>query len=309
MLGSILRAVMRLPFAGAILALAVALMGPALVFGLGSRVGMPSLPAVRSVAAQSSNRSVSAPRYDSDLQLQQGGDVLVRETIQIAFQGGPFTMGNRHIPLDRLEGVSDVRLEQTGPDAQVFRAGREQPYTFAVSGQRQGGGTGSGDLVIEWWFPPTTNATRTFAISYRAQGAVRFYDGGDQLYWNVTGNDRPYPIQNSTVTLRMPAGATVPQSSWMTDLYPRQYLRQKSETTDGVTWQASGISANTAFEVRAQWPHSLGHGAVVAGRGRRRGPPEPEPGAGADPGLWQPGRADTAGRRIVRAAQLVLPRA
>src|SRR5262249_18795215 len=112
--------------------------------------------------------------------------------------------------------------------------------------------------LIEWWFPPTSNAVRTFVIGYRAVGAVRFYPGGDQLRWDVTGPDRPYPVQSSTVTLRMPAGVGVPQQSRQTALHPGEYLGGTTVGQDGtVTWQVTGVPANQAFETRAQWPHGL----------------------------------------------------
>ena len=209
--------------------------------------------------AQSDGRSVVAQRYDSDLQVQQGGDVAVRETIQIAFQGGPFTQGFRTISLSRLEGVTGVSVQQTSPEAVTFRPGQGQPYTFAVTG-----GASGGDLEIRWWFPPTTNSARTFVVGYTAQGAVRYYEGGDQLYWDVT-NSAPYAIQSSTTTLRLPPGVSVPPNQWVTDFTPRRFLRSSGVGADGtVTWQAGGIPAEEVFEVRAQWPHGLVSGSPPA---------------------------------------------
>ena len=105
--------------------------------------------------AQSDGRSVSAQRYDSDLQVQQGGDVVVRETLQIAFRGGPFTQGFRNISLSRLEGVTDVSVQQTSPEAVTFRQGQGQAYTYAVTGGAPGAG---GDMEVRWWFPQTSSS-------------------------------------------------------------------------------------------------------------------------------------------------------
>lgn len=231
---------------------------------VGTGVGSGALPAV----AQSDGRTVRATRYDVELTVQQGGDVLVRETQEIAFRGGAFQRGFRRIPLTRLEGIRDLRVEEVAPAAQAYRSGREAPYTFAISGQTNGGGPGSGDLLVEWWFPPTGagqgGASRTFAISYRAVGVVRFYEGGDQVRWQVLGADRPYAVERSTITLRLPSDVSAPNGSWMTDLYPGRYLRDTAVSGNAVTWQAADISANEDIEARAQWPAGLISGSPPA---------------------------------------------
>lgn len=231
---------------------------------VGTMVGGGASPAL----AQSDGRTVRATRYDVELAVQQGGDVLVRETQEIAFRGGAFQQGFRRIPLARMEGIRDVRVEEVAPAAQAYRSGRDAPYTFALSGQTSGGGSGSGDLLVEWWFPPTGaaqgGASRTFVISYRAVGVVRFYEGGDQLRWQVLGTDRPYEIERSTITLRLPPDVSVPAGSWMTDLYPRRYLRDSASSGNTVTWQAADISANEDIEVRAQWPSGIVAGSPPA---------------------------------------------
>ncbi|MGH2369047.1 MAG: DUF2207 domain-containing protein, partial [Chloroflexota bacterium] len=241
----------------ALLALAVALW-------LGA-AGSPSVAQPSVAHAQDAGRSVQAPRYDVELAVQQGGDVLVTETLAIAFQGGPFRQGFRRIPLDRLEGIRDVRVEEVGQTNQTYRQGADAPYTFAISGATEGGGPGSGDLLIEWWFPPTTSATRTFVISYRALGVVRYYEGGDQLRWQVFGADRPYPVQQSTVTLRLPPDVEVPAGGWQVDAYPGRFTQGTSTGTAGtVTWQAANLPPNQPYEVRAQWPHGLVTGSPPA---------------------------------------------
>ncbi|HEX2185342.1 MAG TPA: DUF2207 domain-containing protein, partial [Chloroflexota bacterium] len=136
-------------------------------------LGWLSAPA----AAQDRAQSVRAVRYDVDLGVEGGGSVVVTETQEIAFQGGPFRQGFRRIPLNRVEGIHEV---QVGEPGRPYQPGRDTPNTFAVSGATGGAGPGGGDLLIEWWFTPTADAARTFVVRYRATGAVRYYEGGDQ---------------------------------------------------------------------------------------------------------------------------------
>src|SRR5439155_25760940 len=98
------------------------------------------------------------------------------------------------IPLDRVSSITEVGAGEVG---RPYRAGYNQPETFAVT-------RSDNILRIDWWFPPTTNATRTFELSYRVSGAVRVYEGGDQLYWVAVPPGLPGPVEASQVVVRLP---------------------------------------------------------------------------------------------------------
>jgi hypothetical protein len=204
-------------------------------------------------AAQAAG-SVQALRFDVALAVQPGGDVLVRETQQIAFQGGPFHHGYRRIPLARLDGIRDVQVGEADRAYQPGSPAAQAPFTFAISGPTSGG---SGTLVIDWWFPSTANATRTFVITYRAVGAVRYYPGGDQLRWQAIPPDLGYPVAQASVRLTLPA--EVPAGGWKVAAYPERYTARGGESAAGTTasWQAANIPSGQGYEIRAQWPHGL----------------------------------------------------
>lgn len=210
--------------------------------------------------AQSTGRSVSALRDDVTLAVQPGGDVLVQETEQIAFQGAGFHNGSRQIPLDRVTSIQDVTVGEPGqPYQRASTPGA--PLTYTVSGPTQGGRPNAGTLSIQWWFPETSNTTRTFVISYRAAGVVRYYPGGDQVRWDVIGSDHTYPIAKSTVTLRLPVD--VPASGWSLAAYPPNDVVPGGQSASGsaATWEAQNIPGGQTFQVRAQWPHGLVSGS------------------------------------------------
>jgi hypothetical protein len=204
-------------------------------------------------ASTSSSRSARALRFDVDLVIETDGRLLVRETQEIAFAGGPFRKGTRDIPMRRLERLSDVRLQIDGAAASP---GRDFPGTFSVSGPSDG--TSDGDVHIEWWFAPATNVRRTFVLEYTARGAVAQYPAGDQLRWNALTQDRPYPIERSTISLRLPSAAGQIQR---VDAYPSSLLADEPAVSGtGATWQTGRLPENQPLEIRAQWPH----GAVSA---------------------------------------------
>ncbi len=52
------------------------------------------------------------------------------------------------------------------------------------------------------------NTDKTVRITYTVQNGVRFFDNHDELYWNVTGNDWPVPIDNASAFVVFPASAS-----------------------------------------------------------------------------------------------------
>jgi len=142
--------------------------------------------------------------------------------------------------------------------------------------QRQGQGRGTtgtpntyqveqddGFLRIDWWFPPTSNATRTFAVRYRVVGGLRYYEGGDQLFWKAVYEDRPLLVQSSTVLVRFPADVQADQIR--TEAYPDS-LGATGQLVDPrtVRFDARNIPADTGLEVRVQFPHGLVAGSPPA---------------------------------------------
>jgi uncharacterized membrane protein len=138
--------------------------------------------------------------YDVALTVLPNGDLRVVERQRIRFTSGTFTYGYATIPLSKTEGIDGVAIsEPGGPQYQETSFG-EDPYTFTTS-------TYEGDLEIRWFFPPTTNSTRTFDLAYTAHGAIRIHESGDKLQWFAIDNQRDFPIESASVTVTLPSGA------------------------------------------------------------------------------------------------------
>ncbi len=200
---------------------------------------------VYGVSAQS--KSVDWRRIDVDITVHKDGTFTVVETLEIQFNGGPFTFGFREIPRDRLTAIRDVRVWDDQGDYQRGEFGVKTPRTFAVSENMS-------SYTIDWYFAPTEDAVRVFHIAYRVEGGLRYYDEGDQLWWKAVFADRSGPVQRSTVTVTVPAAIT---------LYDAYYVPAEMEllNENTVRFRAKkAIPADTPFEVRVQWPHG-----VVAG--------------------------------------------
>ena len=110
--------------------------------------------------------------------------------------------------------------------------------------------------MVNWYFEPTSDTSRTFIVRYKVLGGLRYYSGGDQVWWQAVYSDRSFPVNNSVVTVHVPAPAKI-------DNMDTYYTQADMKLLDDQTAQFTAtqrIPAGQAMEVRAQFTHG-----VVAG--------------------------------------------
>lgn len=198
------------------------------------------------VAAQS--RSATYDRIVATYDVQPDGRVHVLEEQTVDFRGGPFTQGFAELDLRGATDIVVTAVGEVGPDI-PYQPGREAPYTYEV--ERAGGA-----VTVRWWFPPTADAKRRFVLSYQVEGALRFYEQGDQFWWVAIRPDQP-DTREAVVTVALP------------DTVPAVELARGYRLPDGKELAMEPVDARTArlkvadvargesVEVRVQWPHGL----------------------------------------------------
>ncbi|HLI26008.1 MAG TPA: DUF2207 domain-containing protein [Chloroflexota bacterium] len=205
-------------------------------------LGLPAPPA----AAQS---GVAAEQYLVDLAVQPDGALAVTEQQTFFLGGGPYRRGETSIETARVEAIRDLVVGEPGRDYRQVSTPTEEPYTFHVQqdGQR---------LRVTWWFPPTQDARRTFDIRYRAEGAVRIYPGGDQVYWPAIEPDRRFPVREARVRVRLPA--EVAPDALRAAAYPER-LNARYTMLDArtVEFVATDLPPGEPLVIRVQFPHGL----------------------------------------------------
>ena len=213
---------------------------------LAALLGLALLVAGPGPASAQATRSVSWERFDVAIELLPDSTLRIVQTETIRFDG-TFQRAFREIPLDRVSSITEV---QVGEGGQPYRAGYNQPGTFAVT-------RSDNALRIDWWFPPTTNATRTFELSYRVSGAIRVYAGGDQLYWVAVPADRPGQVEASDVGVRLPEA--VPDDQLKSEAYLGGHPARSQPSVAGreVHFAAQDLPPGQDFQVRVQFPRGL----------------------------------------------------
>jgi hypothetical protein len=137
-------------------------------------------------------------RFDVDIVVNEDGSFDVTEHQQIRFTRGSFTFGFREIPIRNFSYIENWSMtDESGNRYELVRGG-SAPNTFTV--ERSGN-----SYVIQWYFPPMSNAAETYTLSYRVYGGLRYYEGGDQLWWRAIYGDRAFPVLDGRVSVRAPA--------------------------------------------------------------------------------------------------------
>ncbi len=176
----------------------------------------------------------------------QANQFTVTETYDVYFTGR-FTFGSRVIELNNLDDIHDVEVVQGN---QALRpACNEQAGTYCVSN------TSDGLSIRYYFFQPINNGSGLFEIRYIVDGALRVYEGGDQLWWSAIPSDHfGFSIGSSTVTVELPPGFGPREGVDRVDTYGAPGNVQVQGTT--AIAQASGtISGDEFFEIRVQYPH------------------------------------------------------
>jgi hypothetical protein len=199
-------------------------------------------------------RSVEWTNFDVGIKLLSDGKLSVTETQVIAFEDGPFTAGSRNIPLGKVDGISNVRVNeivdgQKLPYKEVSSFDRT-PGTYAVTQT-------SSELLINWGFSPTTDASRTFELTYLVEGAVRNYPNEDpanqQIWWTAISSEltNTAPVLESTTTITLTQPVDPADVVAGTENLPIEPTTTDNQTW---TWHATDLTDGDDLTVRLQFP-------------------------------------------------------
>jgi len=189
--------------------------------------------------------------FDVAIEVAPDGVLDVTETIRIAVDGREITHGiNRDFPVQYREADGRTSLA-TFEVAGIHRNGIQEPYRRSRNGAYVNLRIGSAKVVLP------APSEQTYEIHYRTEGQLRAYDGYDELYWNVTGNEWTFPIDAASVTIRLPTGTPILQQSAYTG--PRGASGRDYEVLaagDGVyrARTTARLGPGAGFTVAVAWP-------------------------------------------------------
>ena len=156
-------------------------------------------PNVRAMLPDAAQTPVYGERilsYVSEILIARDGSLDVTETIRVNAEGNEIRRGiYRDFPTRYRNGGRRVRV---GFEVQrVERDGRRERWRTEALGN--GVRVWIGDENVE-----LPQGQHTYVIRFRTTKQLGFFDGYDELYWNVTGNDWAFPIDTAEARIRLP---------------------------------------------------------------------------------------------------------
>lgn len=209
--------------------------------------------------ASAAEKRVVWERFDVDIQVNKDGSFDVAEHQRIRFIGGTFRKGYREIPKRNFGNLSDWSV--TDADGNIYKktAGGERPYTFKVDDSRD-------RYKIYWFFPPT-DQTQTFTLRYRVHEGLRYYEGGEQVWWKAVFGDRQFPVLESRVHVEVPAPAIIDE--WAAYINSRDardaVTAERLDNGRSIVFTTlRTLRAGEELEVRVQFTHGVVAGSAPA---------------------------------------------
>jgi hypothetical protein len=217
------------------------------------------VPGPGTIDAQSRD-PVQWTEFNVDFDVRPDGTVHVTETQVIRFTGGPYRSAFAEISMARVEDIDNVVVAQIDDagNRTDFRRVRgtlsPPPGTYYVAED-------GGMLLIEFFYEPAIDETRTFVLEYDLTGAIRVYEELDppnlQFWWTAisAGTTEAAPVVSSTVTITLPEVVDVSDVVILGE-DGQAALDPNSYTDDGrtFTWRAEDFDAGEELDVRLQFP-------------------------------------------------------
>ncbi|MFQ5689746.1 MAG: DUF2207 domain-containing protein [Gemmatimonadota bacterium] len=216
--------------------------------------------------------------FESDIRVLRSGRLEVSETLRPRFEGsykGIFRM----IPVEYRTGGNFAYKLRIKVQSVTDGEGRDLRYELSREGRYR---------KVKIWIPGASNATRTVILRYRVENGLRFFGPGkqseeveeayDELYWNVTGDEWPVPIESAGATVHLPVDVTGIRARAFTGAYgsrqqdtevrvdgpvvrvaSRRPLSYREGLTIGIAWDPGVVKRPTAAEraagfLAANWP-------------------------------------------------------
>lgn len=143
-------------------------------------------------------------QFTSAAQVNADGSVYVTETISVNAENRQIRRGIfRDFPTTYTDR-NGLRVVVGFEVISVKRDRQAEPYVIEGLSNGKRIRIGSADVFLE-------PGIHVYEIQYRTTRQLGFFDDYDELYWNVTGNGWPFPIEATTAIVRLPPGATILQ--------------------------------------------------------------------------------------------------
>jgi hypothetical protein len=190
--------------------------------------------------------------FHSDITVNEDASLLVKETIRVISEGQKIKHGIfRDFPLKYDEGTGKI-IKVGFHVVEVKRAGRPDEFREAEQDNGVRVYIGKSDYTL----PP---GEHEYELTYKTDHQLGFFEGFDELYWNVTGNGWDFAIEKASAMIHLPgdagrhiiktAGYTGPQGS------TNQNYKSTTGPSGAVEFETTeSLSPYEGLTVAVSWP-------------------------------------------------------
>ncbi len=189
------------------------------------------------LAAPAFAREWRITRFASHMTVAQDGTMKVSEHLVLYFEG-------------TYHGIyRDIPIEYPGPH------GSNYTLFLNVTGVTDGQGqklkydssVQNGYRHLKIYIPNAVDTTTEVEINYTVKNAIRWFDDHDELYWNVTGNDWPVPIDSAIAIIDFPEGTI---NNLRAQAFTGIYGSEAQDATVSMNRDVVTVQANGSLSMR-----------------------------------------------------------
>jgi uncharacterized membrane protein YgcG len=158
---------------------------------------------------------------------------------------GSFSRVGRSIPTGNLDALTDISVSRNG--VPLTRGQAPGQWDTSMEGSNR---------IIQLFFN-ITDGSGTWTIHYRAQGAIQFFDQGDELRWYVFDADTPVPINKVTATVKLPGTVPSAKITGAIDTGADVQSGVTSPAASTAVYQGTGVPAYTRFWIVTGFPKNV----------------------------------------------------
>jgi hypothetical protein len=149
------------------------------------------------LSATTAGASETIKNYHSEITVDYDSSMTVTETITVTSEGDKIKHGiYRDFPT-QYKGLTGIRHTVGFTVVSVLKDGSPESYHIEKRSNGKRVYIGKANVTLK-------PGEYTYAITYRTDRQLGYFKDHDELYWNVTGNDWKFPIENASAVVHLP---------------------------------------------------------------------------------------------------------
>ncbi len=191
--------------------------------------------------------------FNSLIRVHTDAGITVSEEIKVYAGGAEIKRGIfRSLPVKYVDYMNNNYTARYDILA-VLRDGNPEPYHIKYEGDFMVIYIGDEDVFLE-------PGEYTYTISYYSPRQIRFFQDYDELYWNVTGNQWGFTIEQASATVKMPYPVSIKSQSGYTGYFGEQgkdYVMSKEANGDIVCTATRILAGNEGLSFAFSFPKGI----------------------------------------------------